>query len=189
MAVEQAAYRVIEKQGDVELREYAPVVVAETVVEGGFGAAGNEAFQRLFLFIGGENQQAASIAMTAPVEATRNGEKIAMTAPVEARREGERWRVGFVLPHRYTLETAPQPKDARVQLREVPVRRVAALRFSGGWGEEKFVRRERQLVSLLPPLGLEPAGPPIWARYNPPFWPKFLRRNEILVEVRPVAGK
>ncbi|MEI7881439.1 MAG: heme-binding protein [bacterium] len=33
--------------------------------------------------------------------------------------------------------------------------------------------------------GLIAAGEPIWARYNPPFTPWFMRRNEILVPTTP----
>ena len=55
LAYEQPKYDVIEKYDKFELRQYAPYVVAETVVSGSFDEAGNKAFRILFQYISGDN--------------------------------------------------------------------------------------------------------------------------------------
>jgi hypothetical protein len=159
-------------------------VVAETFVEGDFDSVGNEGFRRLVRYIGGDNRGKTSIAMTAPVEQAPASQKIAMTAPVEQAKSGDRWRVAFVLPASYTLDNAPVPNDARVKLAEMPPRLMASVRYSGRWTEENFAKNLAELEAWIKQQGLVAVGEPVWARYNPPMMPWFLRRNEILVPVR-----
>lgn len=183
LAVEEPEYEVVASHGELELRRYAPMILAETRVEADFEGAGNEAFRRLFRYISGDNRAQAKIAMTAPVVQEAASRKIAMTAPVVQEADEEGWRVAFVLPAEFSWETAPLPTDSRVALRLVPERTVAALRFSGTWGEERFAEHERRLRALIAEHGLEPAGEAVSARYNPPFTPWFMRRNEVLIPV------
>jgi len=91
--------------------------------------------------------------------------------------------VSFVMPARFTLDTVPRPNDARVRLREEPGRLMAALRYSGGWGESRYRAHEARLLAAVRAAGLTPIGEPIYARYNSPFSLPFLRRNEVLVGV------
>jgi hypothetical protein len=183
MAIEQASYRVLEADREFELRQYAPQIVAETFVEGKFSEVGNEGFRRLFDYISGKNRSNRSIPMTAPVSQEAAPEKIAMTAPVTQERMGDRWRIAFLMPSTYTLENLPQPLDARVQLGEVPGALVAALRYSGTWSKERYEEKKSRLEALILTRGLKAIGEPVWARYNPPFTPWFLRRNEVLIAV------
>jgi hypothetical protein len=184
MAVEKLAYSVIEKDGAFELRRIEAHLVAETFVEGDFERVGSEGFRRLFGYIGGANRSRAEISMTAPVEQRPASEKIAMTAPVEQERVGDRYRITFVMPSEYTLESLPEPTDERVLLRSEPARTMAAIRYSGFWSRSRYVEHESKLREWIERRGLEPIGQPVWARYDPPFMPWFLRRNEILIEVR-----
>ena len=183
MAIEEASYTVERKQGRFELRDYAPQTVAETVVDGCLEDAGNRAFNRLFRYIAGDNQSRAQIAMTAPVGQERSGEKIAMTAPVLQEGLDSRWTVSFMMPASYSLETLPEPDDASVALRAIPARRMAAIRYRGFWSEKNYRRNLVALETWIKEQGVEPVGTPVWARYNPPFTPWFLRRNEILIPV------
>ncbi|MFN7271100.1 MAG: SOUL family heme-binding protein [Gammaproteobacteria bacterium] len=185
MAIEQPEYTVVRQDGAFELRRYAPYLLAETEVESGFMEAGNVAFGRLFRYISGDNTARAEIAMTAPVEQAKRGEKIAMTAPVEQAREGGVYRVAFVVPRKYDRDTVPQPTDPRVRIREVPARSIAVWRYSGRWTEENFREHERELRGKLAALGLkaEPGDSAIIARYDAPFMPWFMRRNEVLIPV------
>jgi hypothetical protein len=189
MAIEEAPYTTVEQRGDFELRQYQPYVVAETIVEGSFEEVGNEAFRRLFGYISGANRSAQSIAMTAPVEQAAASEKIAMTAPVTQEKSGDRWRVAFVLPSSYTLATAPQPTDARVTLALVPERLVASVRYSGTWSRGRYEENLQALERFIVEQGLTPTGEPVFARYNPPLMPWFLRRNEVLIPVQRAAGE
>jgi hypothetical protein len=187
MSVEQLAYRTITQDGRCELRLIESHLVAETFVEGDFDQVGREGFRRLFDYIGGANRTEARISMTAPVEQEPASEEIAMTAPVSQEKVGDRYRITFVMPSEYTFESLPQPTDARIRLREEPERKVAAIRYSGIWSRSRYEKYESSLREWIRQHGLEPVGEPVWARYDPPFMPWFLRRNEILIEVHETA--
>jgi len=187
MASEQPGYRVVQKLEDFEIREYAAYLVAETEVSGTRESAGNAGFRVLAAYIFGKNRGEKKIAMTAPVTQAE-GQRIAMTAPVtQARREGEAgaapWVIQFMMPSGYTLETLPEPLDPAIRFRQVPARRVAVVTYSGRWAESLYLEHLSRLREAMLRQGLEPAGEPVWARYDPPFMPWFLRRNEILIEV------
>ncbi len=182
-SVEQARYAVEVADGAFELRRYEPRVVAETRVTGDFEDVGNVAFRRLAGYIGGANRAKTSIAMTAPVT-QEAGERIAMTAPVTQQSDGESYRIAFVMPASYTLDRLPEPNDASIALREEPARGVAAIRYRGTWSQARYERHLGELRAWIAAQGLVPTGaPPVWARYDPPFMPWFLRRNEVLIEV------
>ena len=138
MAIEEAPYKVLKSSDKFELREYAPHILAETIVDGDQEGAGNKAFRRLFRYISGDNRSQARVAMTAPVSQEKAGEKISMTAPVGQQRDGDKWAVSFTMPSAYTLETLPTPDDPLITLRQVPARRMAAVRYSGFWSEEQL---------------------------------------------------
>jgi hypothetical protein len=184
MAVEKLAYRTLEQDGEFELRQIASHLVAETFVEGDFDEVGSEGFRRLFRYITGANRRQASISMTAPVTQEPASEKIAMTAPVGQEKVGNRYRITFVMPSNYTLESLPQPTEKGIQLRAEAARTVAVIRYTGFWSASHYQEHERRLLEWIDQRGGEPVGEPVWARYDPPFMPWFLRRNEILIEVR-----
>lgn len=162
VALEQPDYEVVAKHGDVEFRRYAPYIVAEVTVGG--DAPDRQAFNILASYIFGDNSA---------------DEKMSMTAPVETRGRD----YAFVMEKKYSMETLPRPDDERVRLLERPARTVAVRRFSGRWSASNFAAHERLLLQHLEELGIEPAGPTEIARYNAPFTPWFLRRNEIIVAV------
>jgi effector-binding domain-containing protein len=183
-AVEEPSYKVLKKDNNFEIRDYAPHILAETVVEGDLEQAGKKAFRALFRYISGENRTRTKVAMTAPVSQEPKGEKIKMTAPVGQQLVQERtWSVSFTMPSSYTLDTLPEPEDPKITLRQVPARRIAAVRYSGFWSEKLYLRYKSELESWIREKGLTIVGDPIWARYNPPWTPWFLRRNEILIPV------
>ncbi|HWR89636.1 MAG TPA: heme-binding protein [Dissulfurispiraceae bacterium] len=184
MAYEEAKYTVLSKDGDFEIRQYEPYIVAETIVEGDFDDVGNEGFRRLFQYISGKNRKKESIAMTAPVSQDAASQKIAMTAPVNQESTGGAWRITFMMPSEYTLETLPEPLDQRVVLKEVPGRRVAAITYSGTWSRKRYDEKEALLRAFVQKQALRPLGEPVFARYNPPFMPWFMRRNEVLIPVQ-----
>lgn len=188
MAIEEAAYTVVKKEDAFEVRDYSPHILAETIVQGDLEEAGNKAFDRLFQYISGNNRSRVEVPMTAPVSQQRKGEKIKMTAPVGQRGVGERWAVSFMMPASYTLENIPEPLDPRVTVRQVPARRVAAVRYSGFWNEKGYLQHKAELEAWIDSIGLGIAGDPIWARYDPPFMPWFWRRNEVLIPVTSSAG-
>ena len=185
MGAEEAAYTVEKTDGDFQVRQYAPQVVAETVVDGTLEEAGNKAFRPLFNYISGANRSKGKIAMTAPVAQQRAEEKIAMTAPVGQEAVSNHWAITFMMPTNFTMETLPVPANEKVRLRAIPARRMAAVQYSGTWSQKRYDRNLARLRDWMKANGLIAAGEPIWARYNPPFTPWFMRRNEILVPTTP----
>jgi hypothetical protein len=183
MAAEKAKYETVLKEGRFEIRRYAPQLIAETVVEGDFDDVTNEGFRRLFGYISGANKASKSIAMTAPVQQEAGSEKIAMTAPVTQEGGDASWRISFLMPSRYTRDTIPEPVDGRIVIREVEDRLIAAYRYTGTWGRTRYGKKKRRLLELIEEKGYVPTGGDIFARYNPPFMPPFLRRNEVLIPV------
>lgn len=174
----------IDSRPGFEIRRYEPCVLAEVSVPGPAGSAGNRAFGLLAGYIGGRNGAGRSVAMTAPVlQQPEGGRSLAMTAPVlqgEADVAGT-FVVAFVMPAGETLESLPTPQDPRVRLRALPTGFVAAARYTGRWTERAYAERVAELRRAVVAAGLEVAGEPQWARYDPPWKPWFLRRNEVLL--------
>lgn len=192
-SVQEPHYTTHLRDGAFEVRSYGPRVVAETTVAGAWSDAGNEGFRRLAGYIFGKNRRDAKIAMTAPVaqapqSETEVGVKIAMTAPVAQQRRGDSWTVAFTMPQGETLETLPTPRDPRVVLREVPPARVAVVRFSGRWTDANMKEHETALRRWAEARHLTVVGQAEINRYDPPFKPWFLRRNEVWLPLEVPAG-
>lgn len=163
---DQLPYKVEQIIEGVEIRRYPPMVLA-TVRE----MPDNEAFGILFRYISGNNRSARSA----------EGERIAMTAPVFSMDDS----FSFAMPPTYSIETAPAPLDTRSVIERIPARRVAALRFSGNAPMKAVAARSRQLLDTLARHEIRTKGPTFLMRYNPPFMPGFMRRNEVGVELQP----
>ena len=177
MAYESPAYEVERSIDDVEIRRYEPYVVAETFVQASLEQAGNGGFRRLAGYIFGGNETAGG-----------DSTKIAMTTPVTQDRVGDEFRVRFMMPSEYDLETLPSPRDERVTLTRVGAQRLGAVRYSGRWSASGFEHHLDHLRSRLEANGYTTVGEPIWARYDPPWKPWFLRRNEVLLAIEGDAG-
>ena len=184
-AIEEPAYAVERTIGDIEVRHYAPYVVAEVVLPGSANDAGNDAFRILAGYIFGKNKGDRTLAMTAPVRQAAVPVKLDMTAPVTQTAAPGGWIVQFVLPHGLTRATAPEPVDERVTLRDVPSERVAVIRYSGTWSQANYDEHLALLRTALRSAELTASGEPLLARYDPPFKPWFLRRNEIWLHLSP----
>jgi hypothetical protein len=191
--VQEPHYATQTSDGAFEVRKYGARVVAETTVTGDWNEAGNEGFRRLAGYIFGKNRRRAKIAMTAPVAQTprterEEGERLAMTAPVAQRRQGASWTVAFTMPEGETLATLPIPDDPRVVLREIPSARVAVVRFSGRWTDANMKEHEAALRRWTSARKLPVVGEPEVNRYDPPFKPWFLRRNEVWLGLADETG-
>jgi len=168
MALEEPDYKILAETPDYEIRSYEPYVVAEVDVLG--QSADSQGFRTLAGFIFGDNQSNEKMAMTAPVESWDAVENNAVT-------------YAFVMEDKYTLETLPAPNNERIRIREKSSRIVAARRFSGRWTEKNIARHEKELLQSLDTDGVETTGAVELARYNGPFTPWFMRRNELIVPV------
>jgi SOUL heme-binding protein len=195
MATEEPPYQTVRQEGDFEIRQYAPMLIAETWVEGDMDAASNTGFRRIADFIFGNNQvtgsdASAKIAMTAPVTVEPQSAKIAMTAPVTIEPEVEgamaqatRWRVHFVMPSQYTLATLPKPNNPQIKLREVPEKWIVVHRYSGFNTLSRVQTKTEETLQWIQRQSLRRVGTPQLSRYDPPWILPMFRRNEIMVEI------
>jgi len=169
--VEKAKYNILKKIGAIEIRQYPEMVLA--VVDGNDD---DSAFGLLFNYISGENTVGNKIKMTAPVMSSK---KIKMTAPVISKDN----YMAFILPSSYNKNTAPTPINPRVKIQIQPKKSFAVLRFNGYTSDSKVEKMTQLLLNGLKKNKLEVKGFPFLMRYNSPFTPSFLRRNEVAVEV------
>jgi hypothetical protein len=182
MAIEEPKFKVISQVDEIEIRQYEPMLVAETLVNSDFEKSGSQAFRILADYIFGNNQSQTKISMTAPVTQS-SSEKIEMTAPVGMSKKGEGYLIQFTMPQKYTLATIPKPNDPRVQLTEIPARKIAVFGYSGSWSEERYQDKLSHFKDLLQKNKLKSVGEPVFARFNSPFMIWFLRRNEIWIQL------
>ncbi|MDA8773711.1 heme-binding protein [Chlamydiia bacterium] len=195
-SIEEPKYELLLKENNIEVRRYQPMIIAEIKVKSDRKKALNSGFRKLADFIFGKNtknndvnmttpvqQQKEKIAMTAPVQQQK--EKIAMTAPVQAQDNDENgeWSVSFVMPSEYTMETLPRPLNNDINIKEVKERTIVVIKFSGLNSEKNVKKHEKRLMKYIQTNSLKIKGNPIYAFYNPPWVPSFMRRNEILIEV------
>lgn len=178
-ATEEPAYQVVRQLDGAEVRLYAPYVVAEVTVAGPAEDAGSAAFPILAGYIFGNNKGERKLEMTAPVTQAAAPVKLEMTAPVTQSATEGGFVVQFVLPSDVTLDIAPEPLDPRIRLRQVPAHRVAVIRYSGFWTQANHEEHLVKLQSILQSADIEWVGEPMLSRYDPPYKPWFLRRNEI----------
>lgn len=180
---ETPKYSVSRKQKEIEIRQYPGYIQAEVTVEDkNYRTAIERGFNFLAGYIFGNNISRQKIEMTTPVQASRS-EKIAMTTPVTVTGESS-FKVAFIMPAEYTLETLPQPKDSRVHFTRIPARSMAAIRFSGYFQQATIQKNKQRLSQWLEEQGLETEGDFIVAGYNPPWVPGFLAHNEVLIQIK-----
>ncbi len=190
-AVEQPSYQVVEERDGVEIRDYGPIIVAETAVAGEREQAVGEGFRRIADYIFGNNLAAGPVSRDrgAVTTSASPSEKIAMTAPVLQQADGTRqangnlWQIRFVMPARYTMATLPTPRNPAVSLVALPGRRYVVARFSGFAGDDSLRRHTAILDAFISVQHLQSLSPPVYAFYNPPWTLPFLRRNEVMVEI------
>jgi effector-binding domain-containing protein len=181
--VEQARYTVVKMDGSIEIRDYPPMIVAEAELSGERKEAIRQGFRVIADYIFGNNFGSHKVAMTSPVMQEQS-QKIAMTAPVMQQGDSDSWKVRFVMPSQYTIESLPTPNNPAVKLVEVPAKRFAAIRFSGLPSADNLKQREDELKAYIDQNHLVAVGQPTYAFFNPPWTLPFLRRNEVMVEIK-----
>lgn len=163
---EEQPYTVQKKKGNLEIRDYPASVHAQVTLSGSANMVGNKAFGPLVGYI--------------------SSNKIAMTSPVIQERNEDRWNVSFVMPAGMNAQELPQPKNGELEIRDVPAHLAGATTWSGSWKYAEVEKRGEEMVKQLIELGYRVSGEPRWARYDPPWKPWFLRRNEVIVPIVPV---
>jgi len=170
LAAEEARYRIVQKTGSLELREYEPQIVAQTVVEGDFNQGGDIGIARLLGYVSGDNAKKLTIPMT---------------AQVTLEELGKRWQISLLMPSELAWDDLPEPLDNTVSLKRIPGRTMAAVSCSGPWNRTRYEEQRCRLEDLVRKRGLRPLGGFAHARYDPPFNHRFPLRYEVLVTVEP----
>jgi hypothetical protein len=168
MATEEPVFTLVKKDGSFEIRDYAPVIVAETTLTGSAERARNAGFQPLADYIFAKD---------------RKGSTIAMTAPVTQSSAGDSWTISFTMPASYTMEKLPTPVNPNVRLVPQAARRMGVVRFSGTASADSMDKMRIELINRVKALGLQTVGEPVFAFYDPPWTLPFFRRNEVMVEL------
>lgn len=174
---QEMPFTLVKKIGELEIRRYPELTLVKVM-----NNRNDSGFGLLFQYINGENKTQRKIAMTAPVITS---ERIPMTTPVVT---GKNY-MAFVLPRSYTKETAPQPTNPAVTIEVEPEKDMAVLRFGGRATPTRVEKFIRTLQTTLQAQNISITGEPVLMRYNSPFTPGFLRRNEIAVEINLINGK
>ena len=183
--IEGPQYQVLASEDGLELREYAPYLVAEVTVEApSRDAASSMGFRPLAGYIFGGNTSRDEIAMTAPVTTQSSGTEIAMTAPVttEGTEEG-RYTVHFTMPRKWTMDTLPVPNDPRVTLKEIPAEKRLAYRFIGAKSQDSIDKADAAILAYAMRENMAVAATPMVAGYDDPRTPISKRRWEVMRSV------
>ena len=182
--LETPKYEVLYTEGNIEYRRYEAYLVAETSIaeDGDWGKDTRDGFMQLFDYITGDNTLETKIEMTTPVVQGQST-KIAMTAPVVESVSNGVNRMAFMLPSEYQLDNAPRPANPAITLKEMPVRLIASIRYSGRWTDKNVAKYRAKLEQHLAANKVDVIGEFSTAVYNAPFTPPFMRRNEIHYEI------
>ena len=187
MAIEEPKFNLIAKENAFELRVYQPKIIAEVSIDADLSESSSKGFRLIADFIFGNNTSrlggSEKISMTAPVSVYEKSEQISMTAPLGVQEVKDGWKVYFVMPSKYTLDSLPKPNNSQVSIKQIPAKKFAVIRFSGLVDEEKMNKKVKDLNEWIVSRNLKPISNPELARYNPPWTLPFLRRNEVMVEV------
>ncbi len=166
---EKLGYKVIENLGDIEIRQYPPHILVSTIESGSMSTAGSQSFRRLANYIFGGNNA---------------GKSIAMTAPVMQAQKDEGFVTSFVMPASMSMSQMPASSDKTLSFSEHPGGKFAAVSFSGLASQPLFDSKAKALKEKLAAKNIEVAGAAIYARFDGPWTPFFLRHNEVLIPLQ-----
>ena len=186
MATEEPEFTVLFQEGNLEIREYEPRIIAHVKTIGDFDDASSKGFKMLADFIFGNNtinNTSKKISMTAPVSASLSSKKISMTAPVIAENNNNEWSIAFVMPQEFTIETLPVPNNQDIKITALPKEKFAVIVFSGLVRESSYNKKANLLKKFIKKKKLTPLSSIQIARYNPPWTLPFFRRNELLIKI------
>ena len=186
MATEEPEFKLISEEGEFQIKEYDPKIIAQVEVEGDFDEASSMGFKLLADYIFGNNLlegESQKISMTTPVEMSPMAENLLITSPVMDDQVNDKWLINFVMPQEYSLDTLPKPNNPQVKIIEVPKEKYAVIVFSGLVRESSYAEKADLLSDYLNENSFKQQGAIKIARYNPPWTLPFFRRNELMVRV------
>lgn len=188
---DEPKFKIEETIGDIQIRRYDPMILAQVVIKGARKFAIREGFVLIADYIFGNNESKKASA-TGPSDKNPNkSEKISMTAPVlqypqeaySLTKKEITWTVSFVMPQTYTLDTLPKPNNSEIKIVPVPSKRFVVIRFSGLASDDSIKDHLDRLILYVTEHKIKVRGEPLFAFYNPPWTLPILRRNEIMLEI------
>eukprot|EP01047_Picozoa_sp_COSAG01_P002063 COSAG01_NODE_52_length_31456_cov_125.226648_21_plen_198_part_00 len=169
MAAEERPHKVLKKDGNIEIRQYDEIVTAKVLSDENRKKAANVAFRQLFKFISGENNQEEKIAMTTPVSQTKN--------------KNDQWEVAFYMPRKMDIKTTPGTLNKNIEIKTLKQIKLACIKFSGKNSDKNLNKHQKILENYLINKKINYKKQAIYAFYDPPFMPWFMRRNEVCFEI------
>ena len=167
---EKPKYEVLHKAGHFEIRQYAPMLLAQVAVVGHHDYAVDVGFDKLASYIFGQNNSRVNMSMTNPVLQEKRGRE---------------WMISFVVPSKFNLLTVPKPLNSEITFQNVPGQSVASFGYSGNNDIEKMKLASVQLKNELQKTNYYSRSPVFWAQYDAPFTIPILKRNEAWMLVAP----
>jgi effector-binding domain-containing protein len=186
MATEEPEFKLILEEGEFQIREYEPKIIAQVEIDGDFEEASSKGFKLLADYIFGNNileGDSQKISMTAPVEMSPLAENLLMTSSIMDDDINNKWTINFVMPKEYTIDTLPKPNNSEVKIIKVPSEKYAVIVFSGLVRESSYAEKSELLSNYIKANNFMPQGTIKIARYNPPWTLPFFRRNELMVKI------
>jgi len=180
---DQPSYQLLNEVGNIQIRHYPALLIAETEITADYKTASNQGFQRLAGYIFGNNQKQQTLAMTAPVIQEPQAETLAMTAPVIQLKSEDSWLMAFVLPTSYSISTAPIPNDKAITIKELPAKKVAVISYTGSLCESGIEKNADILINWLNQQHIKTLSLARSAAYDPPWTLPFLRHNEVHIDI------
>jgi hypothetical protein len=169
MANEEPDYIVLKKESEIEIRQYKNFLTASIETDGDRKEAISKGFRFLFKYISGENKNKESISMTIPVMQKSSG--------------NNKWNISFVVPKKFDLKNVPQPDNINIQIKNSLNLKVIAITFSGLFSDGNIEENETKLRNYIKERGIQIEEPAIFAVYNAPWIPWFLKRNEVMFQL------
>lgn len=164
---EQLKYDLEFREGQKEIRRYAPYFVAQIYVKGTYEEASSEAFSRLLHFLYGSNETESKIPMAAPV----------FMAPLKVPKN--EWMMAFSLPNYFIKSSIPTPQDREIEIIKIPSLKVAVTKYSGKNSEELMKEKHLELLRWVEERdGLKVVSDVRFALYDSPMAIPFMRTNE-----------
>jgi len=186
MATEEPDFKLISEEGEFQIREYDPKIIAQVEVEGDFDEASSKGFKLLADYIFGNNLLdgvSKKISMTTPVEMSPLADNLLMTSSIMDDQINNKWSINFVMPQEFSLDTLPKPNNPQVSIIEVPKEKYVVIVFSGLVRESSYAEKAELLSNYLEENSFKQQGAIKIARYNPPWTLPFFRRNELMVRI------
>lgn len=166
--IETPNYKVIKTLGEVEIREYPQMILAQTKLGSKqYVSSGNNGFGTVANYIFGGNQQQQKIAMTSPVIMNMSDTDASMS---------------FVMPSQYQMSELPTPNSTAVSLVSQDSMKLAVLRFGGFSSDEKIAKHAQILTQVLKENNIQTKGSLLYMGYNAP-WDVINRRNEVAFQI------